>query len=196
MWVSEPWFPTGCYLGSTRLRSSLNSEKCLHLPVVFRFHLAPLHFEVRGRGFIFQTMDRTIGKATPSFCYSIIPPGRKAQLLLQSHCMLEHPAEIKAPHRGDVPPVSPCSHPTLFHRLAHKGSGRGLPGEPLLKLRYQVNGVDDPEMRERTQRCVTSCVILGIQCNYRGLDHLRPLRKSWNAGFALSSKINNWAGNE
>ena len=137
-------------------------------------------------------MDRTIGKATPCFCYSIIPPGRKAHLLLQSPCMLEHPAEIKVPHRGDVPPVNLCSDPTLLRRLSRRGSGQGLAGEPLLKLRYQVNGVDDPEMRERTQSCITSSVIFGVQCKYRGLDHLWPLRKSWNVGFALSSgKVNN-----
>lgn len=123
---------------------------------------------VRGRGFIFQTMDRTIGKATLCFCYSIIPPGRKAHFLLQSRCVLEHPAEIKAPHRGGVPPVNLCSDPTLLHRLSHKGSGQGLAGEPLLKLRYQVNRVGDAKMRERTQSCITSRVIFGIQYKYRG----------------------------
>lgn len=48
--VPELQLPTGCYRSSTRLRSSLPSEKSLCLPVVFRFRLALLCFEVQGRG--------------------------------------------------------------------------------------------------------------------------------------------------
>lgn len=112
---------------------------------------------------MFQTLGRTTGKATRCSWYSIVPRGRKALLVLPSHCVLEHPVEVKAAHR-DVPLARLCSGPALLRGLSHKGSGQGLAGEPLLKLHDQVSGLEDAKV---TRAALRGGSFLGFRVNIR-----------------------------
>lgn len=57
----------------------------------------------------FQTMGRTMGKATPWSCYSLIPPGERLAWHFKNS---RTPAEMKAP-LGDVPLLGPALQPGL-----------------------------------------------------------------------------------
>lgn len=89
-------FPTGRYLGGTRLRSFQPYPRAIPAPSCgLRVSLGTAAPWGWGQGFVFQTMDRKIGKATPPCLSQHNPTWQKAPLLLQSCGVSGHPAEVK-----------------------------------------------------------------------------------------------------
>lgn len=173
MRVSEPQFPTGCYLGSTRLRSFQSCFREMPPPSC-SLHVSPSTAAFWGwrQGICISDNGRNNWASNPPFLLQRNPTWEKGPPVTSK------PWHVRTPcWEGDVPPLNPCSDRRLlcWQKLctAWQAQSRGLwPGfgwGTTAEAQVPGDGADDPEMRGHTQSCVTSRGVLRIHWKYRGL---------------------------